>query len=75
MLWDGDNRRDWVGVTDAMNAQGQEFGIDRLRAVLEGSTVAAPRELGENILRSIDKHVAGYPQHDDTTLVCVGRME
>ncbi len=62
------------GVTESMNAQGEQLGAKGLRKVLQASA-AAPRELGERILHAIEEHVGGSNQHDDITLVCLGRMK
>lgn len=61
------------GVTEAMDVADRPFGIDGLRAVLQPAT-ASPRELGERILQAVSRHAAGRDQHDDITLVCLGRM-
>jgi sigma-B regulation protein RsbU (phosphoserine phosphatase) len=61
------------GVTDALDADGNAFGIAGLREVLERGS-APPRKLGERIIKAIAKHAAGCSQHDDITLVCFGRL-
>lgn len=48
------------------------FGTKGLSATLAGLP-AAPREVGEHILRAWDKHATGCRPHDDITLVCFGR--
>jgi phosphoserine phosphatase RsbU/P len=61
------------GIPDATNGR-RRLRLDGLRAIMgEGS--AAPREVGERILQGVEKHVAGYNQFDDITLVCFGRTQ
>jgi serine phosphatase RsbU (regulator of sigma subunit) len=57
---------------EAESVRPRPFSTEGLRRAVEGSR-AAPRELGEQVLRAWDKHVAGCRQHDDITLVCFGR--
>lgn len=57
------------GITEAMNAKGEEFGMERF-----GRTVAAlasknAREFAEGVMGEIDRHSAGAEQHDDITMV------
>lgn len=58
------------GVADAINAARDPFGTERLRAVVE-STTGSVDTVGDAILQAIRRHVAGYPQSDDITLVCL----
>ena len=61
------------GVSEAMNANDQQFGVAGLRSLLERSNVA-PQRLGEQALQAVKAHAAGREQHDDITLVCFGRV-
>jgi serine phosphatase RsbU (regulator of sigma subunit) len=57
------------GISEAMNADSDLFGEDRLaRLVVEHGHLPA-EELRERILREIDGFVAGAPQHDDMTMI------
>jgi serine phosphatase RsbU (regulator of sigma subunit) len=60
------------GVTEAMNARGEMFGDNGVRAALEGGGLTAA-EAGERLLRAVQMHSAGCEQSDDIVLVCVGR--
>ncbi len=63
------------GMDAAMETESEKprpFSTKGLRAAVNGSH-ASPRELGEQILRAWEKHAAGCRQHDDITLVCLGR--
>jgi len=63
------------GITEAMNADEEEFGLDRLQAVaLDSRHLSAPE-----IVRAIREGVASFvgqtPQSDDLTLVIIKRED
>jgi serine phosphatase RsbU (regulator of sigma subunit)/putative methionine-R-sulfoxide reductase with GAF domain len=63
------------GITEAMNADEEEFGLDRLQAVaLDSRHLSAPE-----IVRAIREGVASFvgqtPQSDDLTLVVIKRED
>lgn len=60
------------GVTEALDKNGRQFGMNRLRTCIQ-EVPCAPRELGERILGAVQDHAAGCSQFDDITLVCMGR--
>jgi serine phosphatase RsbU (regulator of sigma subunit) len=61
------------GVTDAVNANLEPFGEDRLRNTLSASPPgAAPT--GEAILAALNDFARGPTQADDITIVCFGRL-
>jgi sigma-B regulation protein RsbU (phosphoserine phosphatase) len=60
------------GVTEALDAEGHQFGTRGVNAVLAGG-MFPPREVGERLLQEVRKHAQGCSQHDDITLVCFGR--
>ena len=57
------------GVTDAMNAEGEPFGEERVAALLEEHGDLPFEELRERILREIRAFVGDTGLHDDLTLV------
>ncbi len=57
------------GVTEAMNAEGESFGEERVAAVLEEHGDLPFEELRERILREIRAFVGDTSLHDDLTLV------
>ncbi len=61
------------GVTDAARSDEEEFGIDRLIGLLEPACGGGPRQLVEKIFDAIDTFAAGYPQHDDITVMALRR--
>ncbi|QDU60922.1 Phosphoserine phosphatase RsbU [Planctomycetes bacterium Pan216] len=60
------------GVDEAMNSKNEQYGLVRLREVV-ASGPRVPGELGPHILADVQKHVAGYKQSDDMTMVAFGR--
>jgi sigma-B regulation protein RsbU (phosphoserine phosphatase) len=59
------------GVTEAMNAEGEAFGEERLAEVIEEHGDLPLEELRERILREISGFVGNTGQHDDLTFVLV----
>ena len=57
------------GVTEARNAQDQEFGEARLRRIIDSSAHAPSQELSERIVQSVREWCGEIPPHDDLTLV------
>ena len=62
------------GVTDATNAQGKQFGEERLHEVLLAHAERGAHALIEAILAGIDEFTGGAAQYDDMTLVAVRRL-
>ncbi len=60
------------GVSEAMNADEEEYGDDRLLECLAGTTGAACEPRLQEILASVERFTAGAPQHDDVTAMVVG---
>jgi serine phosphatase RsbU (regulator of sigma subunit)/pSer/pThr/pTyr-binding forkhead associated (FHA) protein len=61
------------GVTDARNAAGEAFGLQRLRDILQQAP-ADPHLAGEMIVAEVRKFAGDTPHNDDITLVCFGRL-
>ena len=58
------------GILESANASDEEFGLQRLSAVLSSiSTHDSARDIAERILAETDDHGAGTAPHDDRTLV------
>ena len=55
------------GVTEALNAEGQEFGDERLLACVEANRGRTPTELLEELLMEVRQFARGTAQHDDVT--------
>jgi phosphoserine phosphatase RsbU/P len=59
------------GVSEAMNSAGQEYGEDRLEAMLSRVGDRDARSLLEAIHRDIQAHASGAAQSDDITMMIV----
>jgi len=57
------------GVTEARNGDDQEFGEERLRAIVNVSANVRAQELSERIVQSVRAWCGDVPPHDDLTLV------
>ncbi|MCH8146518.1 MAG: SpoIIE family protein phosphatase [Planctomycetes bacterium] len=57
------------GVIEAMNAQGDQFGMDRLHAVLEACADLNPQALIKQVRKSVTQHADGAQQSDDITIL------
>ena len=59
------------GVTEALDARDEEFGMERLTRLVESE--APPAELCKRVFAAVDAFAAGVPQYDDQTLLLVKR--
>ena len=59
------------GVSEAMNADDEEFGDDRLIECLAGMTESACEPRLQQIFAGVERFTAGAPQHDDVTAMVV----
>jgi sigma-B regulation protein RsbU (phosphoserine phosphatase) len=57
------------GVTEAFDAAGEEFGEERLCAVIESAGDRSATEVAEAIVAAVRAFSIDTPQHDDITLV------
>jgi sigma-B regulation protein RsbU (phosphoserine phosphatase) len=64
------------GVSEAMDARQNLYGLDRLRSLITAGAngAADPKALGEKILADVKTFAGGYPQNDDITLMAFGRL-
>jgi phosphoserine phosphatase RsbU/P len=60
------------GISEAMNAQDEEWGEENLIRTVRGAGATAPMTVVEEVFRAADAFAAGTPQHDDMTLVVLG---
>ena len=63
------------GVTEAMNASGEQFGIERLRGVFAGAPPKTSLEANEMVFRAVHSFAGETPQSDDITCLALRRME
>ena len=62
------------GLTEAENPDDEEFGVERVAAVVGGLTDPTAEGLCEELLRTVDEHACGQPLQDDATLLVVERL-
>jgi serine phosphatase RsbU (regulator of sigma subunit) len=58
------------GVTEAMDKDGNMFGVERLRQVIS-SGGQLPDEILAAIRQAVTQHTSGHPQSDDLAMVCL----
>jgi len=61
------------GVTEAINEALQEFGVERLRALIAAQRALGAEALVEAITDAVSRHGQGQPPFDDVTLVVFKR--
>jgi len=61
------------GVTEAIDTQGQEFGVERLQQVITNRRDATPEELVTIISEAVQDFVSPAPLPDDTTIMVARR--
>ncbi len=57
------------GIIEAMNADGQQYTLGRLKSVIEKDAAGGADKLVQAIRDDVGLHVAGARQHDDQTLM------
>jgi sigma-B regulation protein RsbU (phosphoserine phosphatase) len=63
------------GVMEALNTKGEEFGEERLRAVLQQNATASTEQILVQLQDAIATFSANTPQHDDITMMILGYKE
>lgn len=63
------------GVTDAINANDQAFGGDRLKAILTSNAGARAEDIVTAIAEAVHSYVGSEPQADDFTILAVTRAQ
>ena len=59
------------GVTEASSPEGDVFGYDRLKGVLDANKKAPLSELKSAVLRAVHQHTEKELTHDDVTLIAL----
>ncbi len=62
------------GVTEAMNSDREEFGMDRLREVFEGRPPRSSKEANQAVFEAVHAFAGDYPQSDDITCLTLSRL-
>ena len=60
------------GITEAVDAREEEFGMERLTAVLRGCRHEEPAEMKDRIFLSVGEFTRGVAQYDDQTVLVDG---
>jgi sigma-B regulation protein RsbU (phosphoserine phosphatase) len=60
------------GVIEALNSTGEEFGMERLTALLRANAQAATPEILARLREAVLSFSAHTPQHDDITMMVLG---
>jgi sigma-B regulation protein RsbU (phosphoserine phosphatase) len=63
------------GVTEAVNADLDEFGTERLYWTAQSTHTENPQEIISGITRSVNEHTGDTPQFDDVAMVVLQRYE
>jgi sigma-B regulation protein RsbU (phosphoserine phosphatase) len=63
------------GALEARNTAGEEFGEERLRALLQSNPTATAGEILAKLQEAIMAFSANTPQHDDITMMVLGYRE
>jgi sigma-B regulation protein RsbU (phosphoserine phosphatase) len=63
------------GVVEALNSSGEEFGMERLTALLRGNARATSLEILTRLQDAVLSFSAHTPQHDDITMMVLGFRE
>jgi len=67
---------DWLviftdGLVEAVNFAGEEYGEQRLLAVLNANTGLAPDLVLQRMIAEVNTFVGSTPQHDDITCMLI----
>lgn len=62
------------GVTEASNAAGEEFGLERLKSFLGTQVGRDPADVDTALAQVLEEHAAGEPFGDDRTLLMLRRL-
>ena len=63
------------GVIEALNTAEEEFGMERLEALLRANARATTPEILARLQEAVLSFSAGAPQHDDITMMILGYRE
>jgi len=62
------------GVTEAMNAENEEFGVERLQAIFLEDPPASAQHTNEAVFAAVHSFAGGTPQSDDITCLTISRI-
>ena len=61
------------GITEALDAADEEFGLDRFSREIGDRRTLPVRQISDEVLASVADFARGVPQYDDQTLLFVRR--
>ncbi len=61
------------GITEAMNADEEEFGLERTLAVITAHADQSAADIQQALLDAVNAHASGHTQSDDITLMVIKR--
>jgi sigma-B regulation protein RsbU (phosphoserine phosphatase) len=59
------------GVTEALNAEGDEFGLERMKQSVQASAVKGASEIIDRLTEEVRNFIGSQPQNDDITLIAI----
>lgn len=59
------------GITEAMNAEHQLFGMDRLETLVMSNPQARSQQVIDTVVEAVEEFTGGTPQSDDFTLLVI----
>jgi sigma-B regulation protein RsbU (phosphoserine phosphatase) len=57
------------GITEALNENGEEWGLERMTALVQNETPKDPDQLIKSIHEALNRYVGAREQYDDMTLL------
>ena len=61
------------GVTEALNTDGDEFGLDRMIQSVRASATDGAQTIVKRIIEDVRNFTGSVPQNDDITLIAIGK--
>jgi sigma-B regulation protein RsbU (phosphoserine phosphatase) len=59
------------GVTEALNTDGDEFGLDRMIQSVRGSATDGAQTIVKRIIEDVRNFTGSFPQNDDITVIAI----
>jgi phosphoserine phosphatase RsbU/P len=62
------------GVTEALNAEGDEFGLERMIKSVQASAMKGAAEITNRLTEEVRTFMGSQPQNDDITLIAIRKL-
>jgi sigma-B regulation protein RsbU (phosphoserine phosphatase) len=59
------------GVTEALNTEGDEFGLDRMAQSVRASATDGAQAIVKRVIEDVRNFTGSLPQNDDITLIAI----